>query len=191
MSELERDLQQLHRYHDGELAGFERTLFERRLRRSEALQNELAALQNVSQWIERADFEDASLGGQSPASPDLWASIASALPAIDAQVEDERASATARPTPVPVARGSWFGLPGWVVGTGALAAAAIVALAVVIRLPGSETPEPIAQAVPAVVAPVVASNAGVVRYIDSGDASVMVIEDAAADMTIVWMMEAV
>ena len=76
MSELERDLQQLQRYHDGDLTGFERALFERRLRRSPALQDELRALEGLSGWIGEAGLDEPA------ASPDLWDGIARALPAI-------------------------------------------------------------------------------------------------------------
>lgn len=192
MSELERDLQLLHRYHDGELAGVERALFERRLRRSPALQDELRVLEDVSRLVAGAEL-DAS----DPSAPDLWSGIASALPAIDAQVADERASAAAPADAPAAARGrrGWLGLPGWALGTGALAAAAAVALFVVVWTPGvpdlpGETRPAASRAVPAAV-PVVAHRSGSVRYLDSGGASVMVIEDEAADMTIVWMMDAV
>ena len=43
----------------------------------------------------------------------------------------------------------------------------------------------------AAVAPVLARGEGAVRYLDSGGAPVIVIEDAESDMTIVWMMDAV
>jgi anti-sigma factor RsiW len=186
MTELERDLQQLHRYHDGELSGFELRLFERRLRRSPALQGELSELERVSALIARAELDPEPAG-----APDLWAAIASALPAIDAQVADERAATPRRPAAREIrgtgetGRAGWLGLPAWAVPTAALAAAAVVALAIVSQLPGAGPgSDP-------TVAPQIAGAAGVVRYIDSGEASVMVIEDEAADMTIVWMMEAV
>lgn len=195
MSELERDLQLLHRYHDGELAGVERALFERRLRRSPALRDELRVLEDVSRLVAGAEL-DAS------APPDLWSGIASALPAIDAQVADERASAAASPA-APAdgpartrGRTGWLGLPGWALGTGALAAAAALALFVVVQtsgvpdLPGEPPTAAQPRAVPA-AASVFAHRSGSVRYLDSGGASVMVIEDEAADMTIVWMMDAV
>jgi hypothetical protein len=193
VSELDRDLQLLHRFHDGELSGLERWLFERRLRRSPGLQRELRALRDVSTQISRAGLEP------EPAdAPDLWAAIASALPAVDAQVVDERAGAARRASAasagaergkVPPRPGAgWLGLPGWAAGAAALAAVAVVAV-VVARLP-DDGPAPLAEPV-AISAPMVARGDGVVRYIDSGGAPVMVIEDEDAEMTIVWMMEAV
>jgi anti-sigma factor RsiW len=187
MSELERDLEQLHRYHDGELSRLERLLFKRRLGRSPALQGELRALQGVSSQIAQAQLDLEPVG-----APDLWAGISSALPAIDAQVAAESAGQAQRAPSSEAVSPSWFGgrgaLPGWAVGTAALAVAAVVALVVVVELPGAG-PGPGTE--PAVAAPVVAGGGGVVRYLDAGSAAVMVIEDPAADMTIVWLIEAV
>ena len=88
MSEISRDFEQLHRYHDGELAGLELWRFKRRLRGSDALQSELAAMRSLSEQIGLSGFD-----GDATNSPDVWASIASALPAIDAQVDDEQVRA--------------------------------------------------------------------------------------------------
>ena len=185
MSEISRDLEQLHRYHDGELAGFELWRFERLLRGSDALQSELAAMRSLSEQLGQSGFD-----GDATNSPDLWASIASALPAIDAQVDDERARGAVRPRePVAEERAGFFGLPiaNWAVGSAVLAA-----LAVMLLLP--TTPPPLGgdTATMRGIAPVVvASPAGTVRYLDSGGRSVMVIEDSAESMTIVWMMDSV
>ncbi|MEE2665091.1 MAG: hypothetical protein VX681_13320, partial [Myxococcota bacterium] len=156
---------------------------ERRLARSAPLREELRALRQISAQIEALHRQ-----AEPAEAPDLWSGIAAALPAIDAQLAEERAGRApyARPPEAPPRH--WLRLPGWAVGTAALAAAAAVALVVVVGppsggpAPGSERP---------IVAPGIAPGGGVVRYLDSGGASVMVIEDAEADMTIIWMMEAV
>lgn len=185
----ERDREQLHRYHDGELAGFERWRFERRLNRSEALQAELASIRNLS-----AQIAGARVGGDLDAGsefPELWASIAAALPAIDAQVEGERARGAVRTSePSLEERGGLFGGPirNWALGSAALAAA----VAVLLLLPPSMPRTGGELATTAGIAPtVLASPAGAVRYLDSGGRSVMVIEDPAESMTIVWMMDSV
>jgi anti-sigma factor RsiW len=195
VTEISRDLEQLHRYHDGELAGLERWRFERRLRGSESLQSELAEMRSLTEEIGHSGFD-----GDATNSPDLWASIASALPAIDAQVDDERARGSIRASEaVEEKRGGFFGLPlplpssipNWAVGSAALAAAATIAVMLV--LPATTPPSLGGEAVTRRgAAPVVlASPVGAVRYLDSGGRSVMVIEDPAESMTIVWMMDSV
>ena len=183
MIDLTRETELLHRYHDGELSGLERVLFERRLRRSPALRDELRAIEGVS-----AAIEQIAPSTVPPDVPDLWPSIAPTLPSIDAQVADERAGAAQRATRETGSRAGWpgfaFGRPHWAAGAAALAAAAVVALVLVVQSPGGPT-----AAGTAAVAPVLAGHGGVIRYLDSGGASVMVIEDEAADMTIVWMMD--
>jgi len=185
----ERDREQLHRYHDGELAGFERWRFERRLKRSEALQTELASIRDLSLQI-----AEARAGGDLDAgtdSPDLWASIAAALPAIDAQVEGERARGAVRTRePAVEDRAGLFGgpIPTWALGSAALASA----VALLLLLPPSMPQTGGDRVTSAAIAPMVlASPAGAVRYLDSGGQSVMVIEDPAESMTIVWMMDSV
>ena len=180
MSELERRLRQLHRYHDDELSGLERMLFERRLRRSPELQEELSAIEGVSTLLANADLDTTPAG-----VPDLWDGIARALPTVDAQVATERARAVQHAAAKGPARSGWLGLPGRAAGIAALAAAAVVALVIVFQSPSGQAPGS------SQVAPVVASGGGVVRYLDSDGASVLVIEDPDADMTIVWMMDAV
>jgi anti-sigma factor RsiW len=95
-------------YHDGELKGFARWRFERRLRRSPELQRELAALARVGDWV-RAGHQEAP-------NPDLWENIAMRLPAADARRRE------------PEARSRPFGL-GWLALPGAVAATAVVAFA--------------------------------------------------------------
>src|SRR4030095_16062637 len=67
----------LNAYRDGELSGFARWRFERRLRRSPELQRELAALSRVGDWVRASEADKPGV--------DLWDAIALRLPAIDAR----------------------------------------------------------------------------------------------------------
>jgi anti-sigma factor RsiW len=102
----DRRTRQLHAYHDGELAGFARWRFEWRLRRSPALQRELAELSRIGAWVRESHGESAG--------PDLWDVIALRLPAADARRAERNAAA--RP-----------GL-GWLAWPGAVASAVAVAV---------------------------------------------------------------
>jgi anti-sigma factor RsiW len=83
----EREERALHAYHDGELRGFARWRFERRLARSPALQGELRSLSELGRLLrERA---------AAAAGPELWDRIALRLPAADARREAEAAARTA------------------------------------------------------------------------------------------------
>ena len=105
----DRALARLHAYHDGELSGFARWRFERRLRRSPGLQRELAEIARIGDWV-RDTHADST-------SPELWDRIALRLPAADAR-RAERAA------------GERPGL-GWLAWPGALASAAVAAVLVV------------------------------------------------------------
>jgi anti-sigma factor RsiW len=73
----ERDERALHAYHDGELRGFARWRFERRLARRPALRRELQALSELGALLR----EQAAAA----AGPELWDRIALRLPAEDAR----------------------------------------------------------------------------------------------------------
>lgn len=178
MTSLERDIERLHRYHDGEMSRLGRIGFERRLRRSPALRAELAALEQIAASIE---FAAAELAPQSV--PDFWPAIRPALASVDTEVEVASQRRVRATVVRPGERGFPFGLPGLAVGAAALAAVAVF----VLRSPGGPPTGPGSAA----VAPVLARTEGVVRYLDSGGAPVLVIEDDESDMTIVWMMDAV
>jgi anti-sigma factor RsiW len=143
----------LHAYHDGELSGFARRRFARRLRRTPRLRRELDGLAALGAQLREIDAQGEA--------PDLWEQIALRLPAIDARRDgDAREQA---------ARGwlSWLARPA-----GALVAAgAAAALAVALLWP--EAPEP----------------GRVVRWIDGGGHSVMVLDDDP-DTTIIWVLDA-
>ena len=103
----ESDERALHAYHDGELRGFARWRFERRLARSPALQRELRGLSELGRLLrERA---------AAAAGPELWDRIALRLPAADAR---RQAEAPERATPRRL---------GWLPPLGAAAAALVVA----------------------------------------------------------------
>jgi hypothetical protein len=99
----DRTAQLLNAYRDGELSGFARWRFERRLRRSPELQRELAELSRIGDWV-RVSHEE-------PSGADLWERIALRLPALDAR----RAEAAAAGRP---------GL-GWLAWPGAFASAVL------------------------------------------------------------------
>ena len=77
-----RDQRDLNAYHDGELSGLRRWVFERRLARSAGLRAELEGLKRLSRCVQELDPQ--------PPSVDVWDEIAIHLPAIDAQFEGQR-----------------------------------------------------------------------------------------------------
>ncbi len=80
--EIGRDQRDLNAYHDGELSGLRRWIFERRLSRSPSLRAELEELKRLARWVQ-------GLGPQPP-SVDVWEDVALRLPAIDAQFAEQR-----------------------------------------------------------------------------------------------------
>ena len=121
MSETEiKGWESLHAYHDGELGVLARWRFERRLRRSEQLQRELAALGRVGELVR---------GNEARASePDLWDRIEQRLPALDARRAEAAQPARAAP--------SW-----WLRPVGAVAVAAVALLAVYVGWFGAPAPQ--------------------------------------------------
>jgi len=106
--EPDRTTRRLHAYADGELSGFARWRFERRLRRSPGLQRELAEIARIGDWVRDAHADSTS--------PELWDRIALRLPAADAR-RAERAA------------GERPGL-GWLAWPGAIASAVVAAVLV-------------------------------------------------------------
>lgn len=147
----------LHAYHDGELTGLARWRFERELRRSPALKEELAELSELGEALRDRDAAEPS--------PDLWGAISARLPAVDARRLEDLIE-----TPSPS-----FGerLTPWLKPIGAVAATAAVALVVVYSGFWRETPK---------------AAGGVVRWIDSGERSVMVLDDDP-NTTIIWVLD--
>lgn len=96
---------------------------------------------------------------EAAAQPDLWDRIELRLPAVDAQ----RAEAAGAISISPAA---------WWRPLGALAAAGALVLAVYVGL-FEPTPAP----------------RGALRWMDSGGRSVLVLDDAESDVTIIWLLE--
>jgi anti-sigma factor RsiW len=150
----------LHAYHDGELSGLARWRFERRLRRSPELRAELGRLEHLRGLLRTRD-------GDEP-GPDLWGAIALRLPALDAAAHEGR-DETVRGR---AAGGPGPGLSWWLKPAGAVVATAAVAGIVVYGGDWQEAP----------------TSGGVVRWLDSGGRSVMVLDDEP-DTTIIWVLD--
>ena len=75
-----RDEELLHAYHDGELSGFARRRFERRLERSSALRRDLESLSEIGTALRALDGE--------AETPDVWDDVALRLPALDARAAE-------------------------------------------------------------------------------------------------------
>jgi anti-sigma-K factor RskA len=146
-----RDERALLAYHDGELRGWGRWRFERRLARSPELRRELAVLARLGELVRESE-------AQAPA-PDLWEAIEQRLPAADARrAEAERAGG---------GLGAWLG--SRLRPLGAVAAAAAAAALAFVLLSGDNP------------------TGGVVRWMDSGGKSVMVLEGGEG-VTIIWVL---
>ncbi len=75
--DIHREERALYAYHDGELRGVSRWLFERRLARSLELRRKLEEVERVGDWARECDAEGDTVG--------FWEVIADGLAAIDAQ----------------------------------------------------------------------------------------------------------
>ncbi|MDP6978086.1 MAG: hypothetical protein QF570_05715 [Myxococcota bacterium] len=156
----------LHAYHDGELSGFARWRFERVLRRSPALQRELAELQKLSAWMEEIDQQ-----ASRESAPDLWSEIGPALSRVDAEVGPPRGLGKSR------ARDAWSWGP--LIASGAVAAAALLLL---VLDNGSGIPEdPVATVG-------TATTHGSLRYLKTEGVSYVVSQESD-DVTIIWLMD--
>jgi anti-sigma factor RsiW len=151
-----RDQRDLNAYHDGELSGLRRWIFERRLARSPQLRAELAELKRVSQWVQE-------LGPQS-ASVDVWDDIALRLPAIDA-TRDERREPRA-----------WLGMDWLAAYARPIAAVAVTAaLALALFLGIMEDTAP---AMPGMIRWLDTGGRSVMVLEDQGDATIVWLLDA-------------
>ena len=160
-------------YHDRELSWWRRRRAEAGLRRSPELRRELELLQQIS--------SAASTSEAAPSSPDLWGAISGQLAGIDRERRAQRGAASApRPSGLlgllglsgALGTSGWSGLLGWrPIGLAVAAGAAV--LAVGLRNAPGTVPD--------------GQTGGVLRYLDTGGRSVMVVE--AQDVTIIWLME--
>ncbi len=186
--EIGREQRDLNAYHDGELSGLRRWLFERRLSRSPRLRAELEELKRLAHWVQGV--------GAQPPSVDVWDDIALRLPAIDAQFVDLRQrpeeqrqrpeeqrqrpeEQRQRPEGQPQRRDEWRGWRGmgWLAAySRPLAAVAVTAALALALFLG-------------IMEDAVSPTPGVIRWLDTGGRSVMVLEDQG-DATIVWLLDA-
>jgi anti-sigma factor RsiW len=178
--EIGREQRDLNAYHDGELSGLRRWLFERRLSRSPRLRAELEELKRLARWVQGV--------GAQPPSADVWDDIALRLPAIDAEFAEQRQRLAeqrqrrgeqrqrrAEQRQTRDERREWRGMDWLAAYSRPLAAAAItVALALALFL--------------GIMEDAVSPTPGVIRWLDTGGRSVMVLEDQG-DATIVWLLD--
>ena len=176
--EMGRDQRDLNAYHDGELSGLRRWIFERRLSRSPSLRAELEELKRLTRWVQGM--------GPQPPSVDVWEDVALRLPAIDAQFVEQRqgraeqrqgsAEQRQRRAEQRQGRAEWRGMDWLAAYSRPLAAAGVTAaLALALFLGIMEDAAP--------------PTSGIIRWLDTGGRSVMVLEDQG-DATIVWLLDA-
>jgi anti-sigma factor RsiW len=172
--EIGREQRDLSAYHDGELSGLRRWLFERRLSRSARLRAELEELKRLARWVQGVDPQ--------PPSADVWDDIALRLPAIDAQFAEQRQRRAeqrqrrAEQRQRRAERRERLGMDWLAAYSRPLTAAAVTAaLALALFLGIMEDAAP--------------PTPGIIRWLDTGGRSVMVLEDQG-DATIVWLLDA-
>jgi len=172
--EIGREQRDLNAYHDGELSGLRRWLFERRLSRSPRLRAELEELKRLAHWVQGV--------GVQPPSADVWGDIALHLPAIDAQFAEQRQSrggqrqSRGEQRQRRDERRDWRGMDWLAPYSRPLAAVAVTAaLALALFLGIMEDAAP--------------PTPGIIRWLDTGGRGVMVLEDQG-DATIVWLLDA-
>lgn len=153
----------LQAYYDGELSWLGRWRVERRLAASAELRRELARLQRLSELVRAAEA--------AAPEPDLWPEIAGRLSREPEGGDPIRTHAD----PLRPAFG-WLGPRLKPAGAFAVAAVALFALVRGDAWWGAD--------------PSSGSSSGVVRWIDSGSRSVLVIEDEAGrGATLVWVLD--
>ncbi len=171
--QTDRATRLLQAYHDGELGNRAKRRFERALSRDSSLERECALLHEMGELARELDAE--------AETPDLWDQIALRLPAQEALREAERSGVRADPdwdAPTPRWRRGW-GKPRtpWALlpPISAIVAAAVVALVMVRFSAAPETG---------------IAEGGVVRWIDSGKRSVMLLEDdGKTGATLIWLLD--
>jgi anti-sigma factor RsiW len=196
--------QELMAYYDGELTWWRRWRFERRLRNSADLRQDLAELENLSTWVREIESDVHS--GQEPSeTPDLWSEIGPALSQIDREVASTSASSLGADFEVEIEanieanetgeRGGFAS--GW--NWGSLAATGAVAMmlfAVLVdvdplaidapTLASLDNGQTIAEH--STVGFESASDRGSLRYLQTNGVSYVVSQDSD-DVTIIWLMD--
>lgn len=169
MSLPEQERARLYRYYDGEMSWLGASWFALRLRRSASLRAALADLEHLTRSVKRAAVDETAAE-----VPELWRGIEASLSEVDTEWATARERPPERARSPRADRLRVFGWPG----LSAASAAAVLVAVLVLRFAGEGTPGPTLSAGP-----------GVVRYLDSGGAPVVVIEDDEHAMTIVWMVD--
>jgi hypothetical protein len=192
--------QELMAYYDGELTWWRRWRFERRLRSSADLRQDLAELENLSTWVREIE-SDVHSGQEPTETPDLWSEIGPALSQIDREVASTSASSLGANIEVDIEanetgeRGGFSS--GW--NWGSLAATGAVAMmlfAVLVdvdplaidapTLDSLDNGQTIAEH--STVGFESASDRGSLRYLQTNGVSYVVSQDSD-DVTIIWLMD--
>jgi hypothetical protein len=192
--------QELMAYYDGELTWWRRWRFERRLRSSADLRQDLAELENLSTWVREIE-SDVHSGQEPTETPDLWSEIGPALSQIDREVASTSASSLGADIEVDIEanetgeRGGFSS--GW--NWGSLAATGAVAMmlfAVLVdvdplaidapTLDSLDNGQTIAEH--STVGFESASDRGSLRYLQTNGVSYVVSQDSD-DVTIIWLMD--
>ena len=183
-------------YYDGELTWWRRWRFERRLRSSADLRQDLAELENLSTWVREIE-SDVHSGQEPTETPDLWSEIGPALSQIDREVASTSASSLGADIEANETgeRGGFSS--GW--NWGSLAAAGAVAMmlfAVLVDIDPLAIDAPTLDSLDngqtiaehSTVEFESASDRGSLRYLQTNGVSYVVSQDSD-DVTIIWLMD--
>ncbi|MFP8872818.1 MAG: hypothetical protein VCB43_16125 [Myxococcota bacterium] len=200
MNASDKRAQELMAYYDDELTWWRRWRFERRLRSSADLRQDLAELENLSTWVREIE-SDVHSGQEPTETPDLWSEIGPALSQIDREVASTSASSLGADIEVDIEanetgeRGGFSS--GW--NWGSLAATGAVAMmlfAVLVdvdplaidapTLDSLDNGQTIAEH--STVGFESASDRGSLRYLQTNGVSYVVSQDSD-DVTIIWLMD--
>lgn len=204
MNASDKRAEELMAYYDGELTWWGRWRFERRLRSSADLRQDLAELKNLSTWVREIESDIHS--GQEPTeTPDLWSEIGPALSQIDREVASTSASSLGGDMEVDIEanietketgeRGRFSS--GW--NWGSLAATGAVAMmlfAVLVDVDPLSIDAPTLDSLDngqtiaehSTVGFESASGRGSLRYLQTNGVSYVVSQDSD-DVTIIWLMD--
>jgi len=192
----DKTAQELMAYYDGELTWWRRWRFERRLRSSADLRQDLAELENLSTWVREIE-SDVHSGQEPTETPDLWSEIGPALSQIDREVASTSASSLGADIEANETgeRGGFSS--GW--NWGSLAAAGAVAMmlfAVLVDIDPLAIDAPTLDSLDngqtiaehSTVEFESASDRGSLRYLQTNGVSYVVSQDSD-DVTIIWLMD--
>ena len=200
MNASDKRAQELMAYYDGELTWWRRWRFERRLRSSADLRQDLAELENLSTWVREIE-SDVHSGQEPTVTPDLWSEIGPALSQIDREVASTSASSLGADFEAGLEanetgeRGGFSS--GW--NWGSLAATGAVAMmlfAVLVDVDLLAIDAPILDSLDngqtiaehSTVGFESASDRGSLRYLQTNGVSYVVSQDSD-DVTIIWLMD--